>query len=85
MISMLIYYLYTHWNAVRIARQYDMEIINFDINTKGLLIMICPLVNTIATIILWLKIDKIKKHTEQTIILSMHPNLQDPPEDEDIW
>ena len=85
MISMLIYYLYAHWSAIYIARQYGMEVTNFDINTTSLLIMACPLVNTITTIILWLQIGKTKKDIEQTIILSMHPNLRDPPEDKDIW
>lgn len=83
MISILIYYLYAHWFAIIIARKYHIELTMFDISTKGLLVMICPLVNTIVAIILWLQIDEIKKAIKRMIILSAYPDLEDSLEDKD--
>jgi hypothetical protein len=85
MTGVLAYYLYLYWYAVTTAREYDMQLGEWEIERKGIFLMFCPLLNCIATVVVWCCIPKAKTHIKYLIIMSTHPDMQDPPEDEDIW
>ena len=77
----LAYYLYMQWYTVRTAMEYDMEITNWEIESKGLVYIFCPLVNSVAAIALWLLIPNEKARIRYIIIMSTHPDVLDDNED----
>ena len=85
MSGVLLYYLYLYWYSVSTAREYDMQPNNWEIEGRGIFFMFCPLLNCAATIALWLLAPNEKARIRYIIIMSTHPDMQDPPEDEDIW
>ena len=85
MIGVLLYYLYLYWYAVSTAYEYDMQLDNWEMESRGMFFMFCPLLNCVATIALWLLVPNEKARIRYIIIISTHPELQDLPEDKDIW
>lgn len=85
MLGVLFYYLFLYGYAVYISRQYDMQIDNWGLENKGIFLIFCPIVNIVAAVVMWMLIHKPMKTIELMIIMSTHPDMQDPPEDEDIW
>ena len=85
MLGVLFYYLFLYGYAVYTARKYDMQIDNWELENKAIFLIFCPIVNTVAAVVMWVLIHKPMKTIEQMIIMSTHPDMQDPPEDEDIW
>ena len=85
MTGVLAYYLYLYWYAVKTAYEYDMQLGEWEIERRGIFFIFCPLVNFVAMVSLWWRVSEAKTHIKYLIIMSTHPDIQDPPEDEDIW
>lgn len=83
MTGVLFYYLYLYWYAVKTAREYNMQLDNWEIEGRGIFFMFCPLVNFVAMIALWLLVPNEKARIRYIIIMSTHPELQD--DDNDEW
>ena len=52
MTGVLLYYLYLYWYPVNTAREYDMQLNNWEIEGSGIFFMFYPLLNCAATIAL---------------------------------
>ena len=83
MVGALLYYLYLYWYAISTAREYNMQLDNWEIEGRGIFFIFCPLLNCVATIALWLLVPKEKARIEYIIIMSKHPDMQD--DDNDEW
>ena len=70
------YYTYLYWYAVNTAREYNMQLDNWEIERRGMFFMFCPVVNCVATIALWLLVPNEKARIEYIIIMSKHPDMQ---------
>ena len=80
MLGVLFYYLFLYGYAVYTARKYDMQIDNWELENKAIFLIFCPIVNTIAAVVLWILIHKPMKHIELMVIMSKHPDMQDDDE-----
>ena len=85
MVAVLFYYLFLYWYSTYTAKQYNMELDNWELEGKGIFLIFCPIVNICAAAVLWVLVHKAMHNIELMIIMSKHPDMQDPPEDEDIW
>ena len=83
MTGVLLYYLYLYRYSVSTAREYDMQLNNWEIEGRGIFFMFCPLLNWVATIALWLLVPNEKARIRYIIIMSKHPDMQD--DDNDEW
>ena len=81
MSGVLLYYVYLYWYAVCTAYKYDVQLDNWEIEHKGIFFMFCPLVNCIATIVLWVLVSRVEARIEYIIIMSTHPDIQDDDND----
>ena len=85
MVAVLFYYLFLYWYSTYTAKQYNMKVDNWELEDRGMFLIFCPIVNICAAVALWVLVHKPMRTIEQIIIISIHPDMQDPPEDEDIW
>ena len=85
MVAVLFYYLFLYWYATYSAKQYNMELDSWELEGNGIFLIFCPIVNIVAAVVLWVQIHRPMRIIELMIIMSKHPDMQDPPEDEDIW
>ena len=75
MLGVLFYYLFLYGYTVYTARRYDMQIDNWELENKAIFLIFCPIVNTVAAVVMWVLIHKPMKTIEQMIIMSKHPDM----------